>query len=126
MHKSLDGRKIRVIPAATSHAPESPRDKAILRTAAYCRVSSDKKEQETSFDNQVIYYTNLINTKPDWTLAQIYADPAVSGTSRRNRVQFDQMIYDCIHGKVDQIITKSMSRFARNQLDSLAVIRLLR
>lgn len=126
MYKPLDGRNIRVIPAIQGRAQETPMDKAILRTAAYCRVSSDKKEQETSFESQVIYYTNLINAKPGWTLTQIYADPAVSGTSRRNRVQFDQMIFDCIHGKIDQIITKSMSRFARNQLDSLAVIRLLR
>jgi DNA invertase Pin-like site-specific DNA recombinase len=74
----------------------------------------------------VRYYTEKISKNPEWELVQVYADPAVSGTSRRNRLQFDQMIYDCIHGKIDIIITKSMSRFARNQLDSLAVIKLLK
>ena len=122
----LDQRKIKFVQASAQALEETKPEHRALRTAAYCRVSTDSKEQETSFDSQVIYYTNKIAAKPDWTLVKIYADPAVSGTSRRNRNQFDEMLYDCIHGKIDQIITKSMSRFARNQLDCLAVIRLLK
>ena len=121
----LSERKIRTIQPTVTIIEDDRRKKRKLRTAAYCRVSTDSKEQETSFDSQVLYYTDLIQNHEDWTLAGIYADPAVSGTSRRNRLEFDKMLYDCLHGKIDQIITKSMSRFARNQLDTLAVIRLL-
>ena len=121
----LSERKIRTIEPTVTVVEDDRSKKKKLRTAAYCRVSTDSKEQETSFDSQVIYYTDLIEAKEDWVLAEIYADPAVSGTSRRNRLEFDRMLYDCLHGKIDQIITKSMSRFARNQLDTLAVIRLL-
>ena len=121
----LSERKIRTVEPTIKVVADDKNKKRKLRTAAYCRVSTDSKEQETSFDSQVIYYTDMIDGKEDWTLAGIYADPAVSGTSRRHRLEFDKMLYDCIHGKVDQIITKSMSRFARNQLDTLAVIRLL-
>ena len=115
----LDQRKIKFVQASAQALEETKPEHRALRTAAYCRVSTDSKEQETSFDSQVIYYTDKIAAKPDWSLVKIYADPAVSGTSRRNRTQFDEMLYDCIHGKIDQIITKSMSRFARNQLDCL-------
>ena len=123
----LEQRKIKYVQAnSKSTACENKPERSILRTAAYCRVSTDTKEQETSFDSQVLYYSKKIAERSDWLLVKIYADPAVSGTSRRNRLQFDEMLYDCIHGKIDQIITKSMSRFARNQLDCLAVIRLLK
>lgn len=121
----LSERKIRTVQPTALVTTDSKGKRRKLRTAAYCRVSTDSKEQETSFDSQVIYYTDLIARTEDWELAGIYADPAVSGTSRRNREQFNKMLYDCLHGKIDQIITKSMSRFARNKLDALAVIRLL-
>lgn len=121
----LSERKIRTVhPTAVTVTDDKGR-KRKLRTAAYCRVSTDSKEQETSFDSQVIYYTDMIANTEDWELAGIYADPAVSGTSRRHRQEFNKMLYDCLHGRIDQIITKSMSRFARNKLDALAVIRLL-
>ena len=121
----LSERKIRTVQPTVTVVADDKNKKRKLRTAAYCRVSTDSKEQETSFDSQVLYYTDLIQKHEDWVMAGIYADPAVSGTSRRNRLEFDKMLYDCIHGKIDQIITKSMSRFARNQLDTLAAIRLL-
>lgn len=124
--KSLSERKIRYIPPSKTPDSSERSEKRIKRVAPYCRVSTDSKEQETSFDSQVRYYTEKISENPEWEMVRIYADPAVSGTSRRNRLQFDQMIYDCLHGKIDIIITKSMSRFARNQLDSLAVIKLLK
>lgn len=125
-NRPLEQRKIKFVQATAQVASEVKPERRILRTAAYCRVSTESKEQETSFNSQVTHYTDKIGSNPDWTLVGIYADPAVSGTSRRNRTQFDEMLYDCIHGKIDQIITKSMSRFARNQLDCLAVIRLLK
>ena len=122
--KPLSERNIKVIiPAKTPE--ETRQEKRKIRVAAYCRVSTDSKEQETSFDSQVTYYTELINRNPDWELVDIYADPAISGTSRKNRKRFNEMLYHCLKGKIDMVITKSMSRFARNQLDSLAVIRML-
>lgn len=121
----LSERKIRTVQPVAVMTTDTRGKRRKLRTAAYCRVSTDSKEQETSFDSQVIYYSDLIARTEEWELAGIYADPAVSGTSRRNREQFNKMLYDCLHGKIDQIITKSMSRFARNKLDALAVIRLL-
>ena len=122
--KPLSERNIKVIiPAKTPE--ETRQEKRKIRVAAYCRVSTDSKEQETSFDSQVTYYTELINKNPDWELVDIYADPAISGTSRKNRKRFNEMLYHCLKGKIDMVITKSMSRFARNQLDSLAVIRML-
>lgn len=121
----LSERKIRTVQPTAAVVTDTGGRHRKLRTAAYCRVSTDSKEQEISFDSQVIYYTELINRTEDWEMAGIYADPAVSGTSRRHRQEFNRMLYDCLHGKIDQIITKSMSRFARNKLDALAVIRLL-
>ena len=122
--KPLSERNIKVIiPAKTPE--ETRQEKRKIRVAAYCRVSTDSKEQETSFDSQVTYYTELINKNPDWELVDIYADPAISGTSRKNRKRFNEMLYHCLKGEIDMVITKSMSRFARNQLDSLAVIRML-
>lgn len=122
--RPLSERKIQVVSAVKTKENET-RQKRKLRVAAYCRVSTDSKEQETSFDSQVAYYSTLIANNPDWDYVGIYADPAISGTSRKNRAEFNRMLYDCIRGKIDMIITKSMSRFARNQLDSLAVIRML-
>lgn len=125
-NRSLSERKIRYVPPTKTEVTTQSNNGGTKRVAAYGRVSTDSKEQETSFESQVRYYTDKINKTPNWELVRIYADPAVSGTSRRNRLQFDQMIYDCLHGKIDIIITKSMSRFARNQLDCLAVIKLLK
>lgn len=122
--RPLSERKIQVI-KPSPQKEEAQKEKRKLRVAAYCCVSTDSKEQETSFDSQIIYYTDLINKNPDWEFVGIYADPAISGTSRKNRTEFNKMLYDCLKGKIDMVITKSMSRFARNQLDSLAVIRML-
>lgn len=124
--RSLSERKIKYIPPSKVATVTDTGLKCKKRAAAYCRVSTDSREQETSFDSQVRYYTEKIEANKEWEFAGIYADPAVSGTSRRNREKFDQLIYDCLHGKIDVIITKSMSRFARNHLDCLAVIKLLK
>ena len=97
-----------------------------LRVAAYCRVSTDSDEQATSYDAQIKYYTELIENNPEWTLAGIFADEGISGTNTKKRDEFNRMIEECMAGKIDMIITKSISRFARNTLDCLKYIRQLK
>ncbi|MFT9493996.1 recombinase family protein [Anaerosolibacter sp.] len=97
-----------------------------LRVAAYCRVSTDSEEQKTSYQSQVLHYRQLVETKPEWDLVDIYADEAISGTQTNKRMEFQRMINDAIDGKIDLIITKSISRFARNTLDTLKYVRLLK
>lgn len=94
--------------------------------AAYCRVSTDQLEQLSSYEAQVEYYTTYITTHPDYDLAGIYADEGISGTNTKKREQFNKMIEDCKNGKIDMIITKSISRFARNTLDCLNFVRQLK
>jgi DNA invertase Pin-like site-specific DNA recombinase len=97
-----------------------------LRVAAYCRVSTDSDEQKLSYQSQVLHYKQLVETKPEWELVDIYADEAISGTQINKRVDFQRMINDALEGKIDMIITKSISRFARNTLDTLKYVRLLK
>ncbi|OOM58472.1 recombinase family protein [Clostridium beijerinckii] len=94
--------------------------------AAYCRVSTDQLEQLSSYEAQVNYYTNYINGHPDYECAGIYADEGISGTNTKKREQFNKMIEDCKAGKIHMIITKSISRFARNTLDTLNYVRTLK
>jgi Site-specific recombinases, DNA invertase Pin homologs len=94
--------------------------------AAYCRVSTDHEEQEGSFKNQVDYYTKLIEKTPGWELAGIFADDGISGTGTKKRSGFMDMIAACEDGRVDLVITKSISRFARNTADSLNFSRKLK
>lgn len=120
-------RNITVIPARASRTSIAenllPRRK---RMAAYCRVSTDQAEQLSSYEAQVNYYTTYINSHPDYECAGIYADEGISGTNTKKREQFNRMIEDCKAGKIDMIITKSISRFARNTLDCLNFVRLLK
>ena len=97
----------------------------LLRVAAYCRVSTKQEEQLNSYENQVEHYTNRINAENGWTLKGIYADKGISGTSVKNRDEFNRMIRRCKQGKIDMIITKSIARFARNTVDCLKYVRLL-
>lgn len=97
-----------------------------LRVAGYARVSSDSADQLNSFSAQVNYYQRLIEKNSNWELAEIYADEAVSGVSTEKRDDFGRMLSDCKKGKIDRIITKSTSRFARNTLDAIRVIRELK
>ena len=97
-----------------------------LRVGAYCRVSTDTEDQLNSYNSQVKYYTDLINSKKEWTLVDIYADEGITGTQVGKRENFQRMINDCASGKVDLIITKSISRFARNTLDTLQYVRKLK
>lgn len=96
------------------------------RVAAYCRVSTDSDEQETSYEAQCRHYTEFIKENPTWEFAGIYADEGISGTSTKHREQFNRMIEDCEAGLIDMVITKSISRWARNTLDSLKNIRRLK
>ena len=94
--------------------------------AAYCRVSTDQEEQLLSYENQVNYYTNYISENPLYEYAGTYADEGISGTNTKKRDEFNRMIADCRAGKIDMIITKSISRFARNTLDCLNYVRELK
>ena len=97
-----------------------------LRVAAYCRVSTDSEEQATSYEAQVEHYTEYIKNHPGWEPAGIYADDGISGTNTKKREEFNRMIDDCMAGRIDLIVTKSISRFARNTLDCLKYIRQLK
>ncbi len=96
------------------------------RVCAYCRVSTDSREQQNSFIAQTAYYEELIGKRSDWEYAGIYADEARSGTKLQKRDDFLRMIKDCEAGKIDMIITKSVTRFARNTVDSIKAIRKLK
>lgn len=96
------------------------------RVAAYCRVSTDEEEQQSSYEAQCGYYTDLILSNREWSLAGIYADEGITGTSAKKRPEFLRMIRMCKLGKIDLVLTKSISRFARNTVDCLSYIRLLR
>lgn len=97
-----------------------------IRVAAYCRVSTDSEEQETSYAAQVSHYTEYIKSKPEWQMVEIYADDGISGTNTAKRDEFNRMIADCEAGKIDLILTKSISRFSRNTLDCLKYTRKLK
>ena len=97
-----------------------------LRVAAYCRVSTDSEDQLNSYKSQVKYYTDLIKSNSEWDFADIYADEAITGTQVTKRENFQRLIKDCMNGDIDMIITKSISRFARNTLDTLKYVRMLK
>lgn len=119
---------VMVIPAKrqVGNTARQQNAKPKLRVAAYCRVSTDSDEQATSYDAQVEHYTELIQKNPEWEFAGIYADDGISGTNTKKREDFNRMIDDCEAGNIDMIITKSISRFARNTLDCLKYIRKLK
>lgn len=96
------------------------------RVAAYCRVSTKQDEQLNSYENQVNHYTERIHREPGWKLAGIYADKGITGTSMKKRDEFNKLIRQCKRGRVDMIIVKSISRFARNTLDCIRITRMLR
>lgn len=118
-------RNITVIPAKQILTAESGTAQSVqkLKMAAYCRVSTDQEEQLLSYENQVNYYTNYISENPLYEYAGTYADEGISGTNTKKRDEFNRMIADCRSGKIDMIITKSISRFARNTLDCLNYVR---
>lgn len=97
-----------------------------LRVAAYCRVSTEQEEQQNSYQVQIAYYTDLINRKKEWSLVGIFADEGISGTQTKKRTEFKRMIRMCKNKKIDLVITKSISRFARNTVDCLEYVRQLK
>jgi len=118
---------VTVIPAKKTVGTQKATDqKQKTRVAAYCRVSTDSDEQETSYDTQIQHYTSYIESNPDWLLAGIYADDGISGMNAKKRDEFQRMINDCHDGKIDMVITKSISRFARNTVDCLNYTRALK
>ena len=110
--------KVIVIPAK-KETPQEQARKRNLRVAAYCRVSTNSKEQLTSYENQLAYYTEKIMKNPDWTMVKVFADEGKTGTSTCKRKEFLQMIRMCRQGKIDMILAKAVSRFARNTVDTL-------
>jgi DNA invertase Pin-like site-specific DNA recombinase len=101
-------------------------DTAKRRVAAYARVSTELEEQETSFVAQVDYYTKKILSEPDWIMVEVYSDEGISATTTKRREGFNRMIADALAGKIDLILTKSISRFARNTVDTLTFVRQLK
>lgn len=117
--------EVQVIPATKGITPAGE-PAPIKRVAAYCRVSTDQEAQSSSYELQVQHYTEYIGAHENWMLAGIYADEGITGTQLKHREQFLKMIEDCEAGKIDMIITKSISRFARNTVDCLTTIRKLK
>ena len=125
--KRQQEKKVTVIPASSGKLlKEKTTTQQKRKVAAYARVSTLRDYQQTSYKAQTEYYTTYIQEQPDWIFAGIYADEGVTGTSIAKRTGFQKMIEDAMNGKIDLIITKSVSRFARNTVDSLTTIRKLK
>jgi len=119
--------KVTVIPSTINPITQLPYNSTLLRrVAAYARVSTNSDEQYTSYEAQVNYYQKFIQDKPDWEYTEVYADEGLSGTTTRRRAEFNRMIKDALNGKINLIITKSISRFARNTLDTISYVRKLK
>ena len=119
------GCVVRRIPSPMLFTTSKPETIKMV-VAAYARVSTEKEEQEDSFERQVAHYTSLIQSRQDWTFGGIYADPGITGTRAEKRPDFMRMIQDCRDGKIQKILVKSISRFARNTVDALNYIRELK
>jgi site-specific DNA recombinase len=123
----MTAKNVTAIPATVNRftaLPVSERRKR--RTAGYARVSTDSDEQFTSYEAQIDYYTNYIKSRDDWEFVNVYTDEGLSGTNTKKREGFKRMIEDALAGKIDLIVTKSVSRFARNTVDSLTTVRQLK
>lgn len=118
--------KVIIIPANQELSGKTTARRRQLRVAAYCRVSTDDEDQLSSYETQKLYYTDTIMKNPEWSFVDIYADEGLSGTRAKSRKDFLRMIRHCKQGKIDMILVKSISRFARNTVDCLNYIRLLK
>ena len=119
-------RIVEVIPATWNPADESSGEIRKLRVAAYCRVSTELEQQQSSYDIQIEYYTRHIMQNPNWIFAGVFADDGRSATNTFRRDDFNQLMDQCLKGKVDMVITKSISRFARNTVDCISWVRKLK
>lgn len=118
---------VTVIPATLNiHTKTPTMERVRRRVAAYARVSTDSEEQLTSYEAQVDYYTKFIRENPDWDFVEVYTDEGISAVNTKHRNGFNRMIRDALAGRIDLIVTKSVSRFARNTVDSLTTIRKLK
>ena len=115
--------EVQVIPALEDRDDYVKRKQ---RVCAYCRVSTDMDTQALSYELQVQNYTEYITSNEEWEFVGIYADRGISGTSMKHRDEFNRMIADCQEGKIDLIITKAVTRFARNVLDCISTVRMLK
>lgn len=118
--------QVEIIAANLKNNIKNSVKRIIKKVCAYARVSTDFEEQLTSYSSQINHYTNYIKFNPEWEFAGVYADEGISGTTVKKRTEFMRMIDDALNGKIDIIIAKSISRFARNTLDTLKYVRLLR
>ena len=98
----------------------------MIKVAAYCRVSTDKDDQANSFESQQRYFREYIDRQPDWELVDVYADEGITGTSTKKRTAFNRMINDAYQGRIQIIVTKEISRFSRNIVDTLTYTRELK
>ncbi len=120
-------KNVTVIPATLNlHTKTPTKERVRRRVAAYARVSTDSEEQLTSYEAQVDYYTKFIQENPDWDFVEVYTDEGISAVNTKRREGFNRMVKDALAGKIDLIVTKSVSRFARNTVDSLTTIRKLK
>ena len=120
-------KKITTIPATLTRFTAMPiTEQKKRRVAGYARVSTDHDDQFTSYEAQIDYYTNYIKSRDDWEFVDVYTDAGITGTSTKHREGFKRMVADALAGKIDLIVTKSVSRFARNTVDSLTTIRQLK
>lgn len=120
-------KSVTTIPATISRFTATPfSENRKRRTAGYARVSTDSDEQSTSYEAQVDYYTNFIKGRDDWEFVEVYTDEGITGTNTKHRQGFKRMIADALSGRIDLIVTKSVSRFARNTVDSLTTVRQLK
>src|SRR5690554_2579746 len=120
-------KNITVIPATRNqHTGIPTTTKYKRRVAGYARVSTDSEEQQTSYEAQVDYYSRYIRSNPEWQFVEVYTDEGISATNTKKRDGFNRMIQDALDGKIDLILTKSVSRFARNTVDSLTTVRKLK
>lgn len=126
MMQTLAQGEMRVVVIPAKSSEENKQAAKCLRVAAYCRVSTDDEEQKTSYEAQIGYYTEKINQNPEWQMAGIFADEGITGTQAKKRPEFLKMIRLCRQRKIDMVLTKSLSRFARNTVDSLNYIRELK
>src|SRR5574344_942524 len=120
-------KRVTTIPATLNRYSQEPvNSKKKRRVAGYGRVSTDSDEQATSYEAQVDYYTKYIQNKEDWEFVGMYTDEGITATNTKKRNGFKEMVDDALAGKIDLIITKSISRFARNTVDSLVTVRTLK
>ncbi len=123
----MAAKNVTVIPATIcQHTRKSTQSNTRRKVAGYARVSTDSEEQVTSYTAQVDYYTQYIKGNPEWDFVKVYTDEGISGTNTKKRDGFNEMIADALAGKISLILTKSVSRFARNTVDSLTTIRTLK